>query len=390
MIRGVLFDMDGVMIDSEPIILRSAIAFFKEKGVEVKAEDFTQFVGAGDRRYVCGVGELYGVEVDFDAESTRLYEFYQQFAREAGSFEGVHTFLEDARRSGLRVGLATGGEYHKTLINLEAIGLGVDDFDLVVTGEQVQRNKPNPDIYQLSALSMGLPTQQCLVIEDAINGVISAKRAESTVLAVTNSFNAVQLAEAGADLILSSLAAFGRFSTMEEFHNRLAECSGADGRTRYGANRILTADPPPPGSSQRLSLAIEEAYRRRSNAYAPYSNFKVGSAVVSSKSGRVYGGCNVENSSYGATICAERSAVLNAIAHEGVTGIDLLVVVSDDTPPAVPCAQCLQVLAEFSNADMEVHLIDIANAEGREGTHRILRFDELLPHPFIFPTKRLE
>ncbi|OHD33999.1 MAG: cytidine deaminase [Spirochaetes bacterium GWC2_52_13] len=128
--------------------------------------------------------------------------------------------------------------------------------------------------------------------------------------------------------------------------------------------------------------ARETASQVRLNAYAPYSKFQVGAAVVSASSGTIYHGCNVENSSYGATICAERGALMEAVAQEGDFRIDMVVVVSDDNPPAPPCALCLQVLAEFAADDTVVHLYDT------KGNSETYRFDELLPHPFIFPTQR--
>lgn len=385
MITGILFDMDGVLIDSEPIILRAAQAYFARRGIEAKAEDFTPFVGAGDRRYLVGVGERYGLSLDFDVERAELYELYGEAAKEARSFDGVHRFLSDARRSGMRVGLATGSERHKALVNLAAIGLTVGDFDVVVTGEQVVRNKPNPDIYQLAALSMGLGADQCLVIEDAIHGVVSAHRAGCAILAVPNSFDEAALKEAGADCVLPTLADFGPFSTISVFNERLKALIEQNGVV-YGANRIEIDEG---GERENLfERAVAAAFGSWKNAYAPYSKFKVGAAVVSAKSGQIYSGCNVENSSYGATICAERNAILHSISEEGVGGIDLLVVVSDDDPPAPPCAQCLQVLAEFCRAESEVHLVDIDFAEGREGVHQVYRFSDLLPHPFIFPSMR--
>ena len=94
-------------------------------------------------------------------------------------------------------------------------------------------------------------------------------------------------------------------------------------------------------------------------------------------------GSNIENSSYGATICAERNAVTTALTAEGgKLGIDLLVVASDDYPPAPPCALCLQVIAEFARRDTPVILVDTL---GRRVEYR---FEELLPHPFIFPSMR--
>ena len=129
---------------------------------------------------------------------------------------------------------------------------------------------------------------------------------------------------------------------------------------------------------------IEAAKRTREHAYTPYSNFKVGACVRSAATGRIYTGCNVENSSFGATVCAERNAILHAIAEEGTIGIDALVVVSDDDPPAPPCAMCLQVLAEFTAPDAPVILSSL-----KGGVHTYV-FSELLPKPFIFPSQRKE
>lgn len=91
---------------------------------------------------------------------------------------------------------------------------------------------------------------------------------------------------------------------------------------------------------------IEEAIRARSHAYAPYSKFAVGAALLT-KSGRVFSGCNVENISLGLTICAERVALGAAIAN-GEREIVAIYIVADAKRPALPCGACRQVLAEFN------------------------------------------
>ena len=130
--------------------------------------------------------------------------------------------------------------------------------------------------------------------------------------------------------------------------------------------------------------AYEKAKSAMINAYTPYSGFKVGAALVTAEGERIYKGCNVENSSYGATICAERTAILSAIAAEGVSEqqketrsmFSFLIVVAETETPTPPCAICLQVLSEFCNADFPVYLAN------KRGILKKVLFSELLPFPF--------
>lgn len=390
MITGILFDMDGVLIDSEPIILQSAISYFASIGVRVEAEDFTPFIGAGDRRFLCGVAEKYNVVLDFEEARHALFAKYGELAAGTGAMEGVHRFIRNAKKAGLKTAVASSAPLQKVLINLKCMNLAESDFDLVVSGDRVKRNKPQPDIYQLSALSLGLACEECLVLEDALNGVLAGKRAGCMVCALATTFSPDQLFEKGADLVVSSLDGFEDFSTLEEFNALLTSMiSPSDDRITYGAGKILPSASLLQTKTQLFELALQQAYDKRKNAYTPYSHYKVGAAIVSAATNRIYGGCNVENSSYGATICAERNAVLNAVANEGALGIDTLVVVSEDSPPAPPCAMCLQVLAEFCRADTEIHLVDVDFVEKNgKGAHLVYSFSDLLPFPFIFPSMR--
>lgn len=124
----------------------------------------------------------------------------------------------------------------------------------------------------------------------------------------------------------------------------------------------------------KVLMALEAAWTNRLRAHAPYSGFQVGAALVTA-SGRVISGCNVENASYGGTVCAERVAIFTAVA-QGEMKFSDVVVVTDAQQPAFPCAFCLQVMAEFCDPEMKVW---VANLQGIQSVHQ---FGELLPKPF--------
>ncbi len=120
---------------------------------------------------------------------------------------------------------------------------------------------------------------------------------------------------------------------------------------------------------------IEAAHQAQKKAYAPYSNFKVGAALLGTN-GKVFTGVNVENLSYGLTICAERNAVGNAV-NSGCIKFARIAIYSNASPPATPCGACRQVLAEFSS-DMQVICVNDQNEINRYS------LDQLLPEMFKF------
>ena len=118
---------------------------------------------------------------------------------------------------------------------------------------------------------------------------------------------------------------------------------------------------------------INSAISALKNAYCPYSKFRVGAAVLTKK-GAVYTGSNVENASYGLTVCAERVAICKAVS-EGEKDMVALAIASDSSDYAFPCGACRQVISEF-NADMKILLLN------KKGGVRIVHSSELMPLPF--------
>ncbi len=119
---------------------------------------------------------------------------------------------------------------------------------------------------------------------------------------------------------------------------------------------------------------VAQALAARDAAYAPYSGFRVGAALLADD-GSVFTGCNVENASFGATNCAERTAVFKAVS-EGRRSFAAIAIASYDAAPCVPCGICRQVLVEFARPDF-VYLLVAA-----DGSYERHPTEEILPHPF--------
>lgn len=131
---------------------------------------------------------------------------------------------------------------------------------------------------------------------------------------------------------------------------------------------------------QRIAALIKIARKVRQNAYSPYSHFQVG-AALEANSGKVFSGCNVENISYGLTICAERNAVFKAVAS-GVHSFRRIVILADSIEPVTPCGACRQVLSEFSE-EMEVVSVNLKGEEFRAKLSDLLPRSKagILDHP---------
>ena len=126
-------------------------------------------------------------------------------------------------------------------------------------------------------------------------------------------------------------------------------------------------------SDAKFDILLQKALEARKYSYAPFSNFTVGAAILG-KSGKIYTGCNVENSSYGLTICAERVALFKGIS-EGEKVFTAIAIVADSEKPIPPCGACLQVLSEFQT-DLIVIMTTL------KGTRKIKKLSELFPEPF--------
>lgn len=175
--QAVIFDMDGVLTDSEPLHVQAEKETFASCGVALKPSDLYRYMGRTPRILIQGIIEQYGLNIRADAlyprHSERLRELYRSRAE---PIPGVLKFLRRCLRQGLKLGLASSSEMGLIRIVLEKLQLS-DSFDAVTSGDEAGRVKPDPDIFLLTARRLNCPPERCAAIEDSGAGVRAAKAA---------------------------------------------------------------------------------------------------------------------------------------------------------------------------------------------------------------------
>jgi len=205
MYKAVLFDMDGVLVDSEPVINKAAILGLAEYGVNATPSDFIPFIGAGEDRYIGGVAEKHGVPYRIEMK-TRVYEIYLEIVdADIGCYNGVQELLEFLKTQGIKIALASSADLIKIEANLKAANIDKSMFQTIVSGEDVVNKKPAPDIYLYAAQKINALPKNCLVVEDALNGIQAARAAGMKCFALTTSFSRKEIEKENPDYICSNL-----------------------------------------------------------------------------------------------------------------------------------------------------------------------------------------
>ena len=366
------------MTDSADISQELVKRYFLLLGKTVGEEDVIPNLGMGMNALFINTAERVGVKIDLEEALSFFRENYALILKEKKEIPGASAFVREARKKGVLTAVVSSAPLWRVEENLASISLSPSDFDLVLTERDVKRNKPYPDIYTKAMVELGVDKKDAVVFEDSISGIKSGKESGATVVALTTTLGREKAKSCGADATLDTFLLFPRYSSSSDLPSALRELSGKGRKAiRYGANWIENLDRKA-NNEEVMKEAVDKAFSAMEHAYSPYSNFKVGAAVLSSGSGRIYSGCNVENASYGATICAERNAITTAITNEGAIGIDLLVVASGCNPPAMPCAMCLQFMSEFIRPETPIVLVNTM------GVVENYKFSDLLPHPFDY------
>ena len=196
--KAILFDMDGVLIESEELMRASAIRALADYGVQAKHEDFLEFTGMGEDRFVGGVAEKYGLAYDPAMKELAYDYFGQNVMEQAHVPAGVKEMLLELHSRGLTLAVCSAADLRKVKYNIRAIGVDESLFTALVTGSDVARKKPFPDIYLMGAQKVGIDPKDCLVVEDAISGIQAAHAAGMDAVGVPTTFTKEQLTEKAA------------------------------------------------------------------------------------------------------------------------------------------------------------------------------------------------
>lgn len=205
MIKSVIFDMDGVLVNSEEAGTHICVEVLRKRGIPAEYDDFKEFTGMGDDRFLAGVCEKHGFAYDV-AMKQELYDIYSVEAYgKVIVFPWTRLMLETLHEKGIPFAVASASDLIKVHTNIKCIGVPLDYFSAVVTGSEVARNKPAPDIFLKAAEKAGFVPSETTVVEDAVSGTIAAKEAGMKCISVTTSFPKEKLLEAGSDHVTDSL-----------------------------------------------------------------------------------------------------------------------------------------------------------------------------------------
>ena len=204
--KAILFDMDGVLIDSETLMAKSGILALRDYGIDPVPEDFIPFVGRGEDKYIGGVAQKYGLTYSPEMKA-RAYEYYGRYVeQEAFVPKDVRRVLDTVKARGYRIAVCTSADYAKVVHNLRAIGVEEGFFDAFVTGDKIKNLKPHPEIYLTGAKLAGAAPDQCLVVEDAPSGIKAAHAGGMKAVGITSSFTEDYLvAQSHPDYIIHEL-----------------------------------------------------------------------------------------------------------------------------------------------------------------------------------------
>ncbi len=194
-----LFDCDGVLVDSEKGLAVISAQTLREKyGFPAKPSDFIEFIGKGEEGYIGGVVNKYGGIYSDEMKEDIYREYISKAGEVVETFDGTLEILKKFRDEGYKIAVASSSDLVKVSANLKVVGIGPEFFDAVITGSDVLNKKPDPEIYIKAMNACSSEPDSCVIIEDAVSGIMAGKNAGIDVIAYTSSLSKDELLAAGA------------------------------------------------------------------------------------------------------------------------------------------------------------------------------------------------
>ncbi len=193
--KTIIFDMDGVLIDSESSHQESEIKALAAFDLHITPKDLQPFAGATRDAFVTGITERFGVSLDWDGVFEQKDELFFKLMEEVKTVPGVETLLHRIKDAGLKLGLATSSQKRHLSFILNKFGWE-PLFDVAVCAADITKSKPDPEIFLKAANGLGAQSAECVVIEDSLNGLRAAKAAGMYTIAITTTFPREALTDA--------------------------------------------------------------------------------------------------------------------------------------------------------------------------------------------------
>ncbi|MCP3682468.1 MAG: HAD family phosphatase [bacterium] len=191
MIKAIMFDMDGLLVNSEPIHHKAWEFIFNQEGLELSEEDYPKFIGGSNESVAEYLIEHSETERSVEELCKVKKEKYLSLLNNITLMQGAKELLDNAKKENIKLLLTTSTKKDEALAVLGSAGLK-DCFDDIVFGDEVEKVKPNPDIYLAAIKKSGFPTENCIAIEDSGAGVAAATSAGLKCIAVPTSLTKIQ------------------------------------------------------------------------------------------------------------------------------------------------------------------------------------------------------
>lgn len=203
--KYIIFDMDGVIVDSEPVIMKAALDALRAGGIKASKEDFIPYIGAGEEHFIIEPCKRADKVESTEKIMNDMFVNFEKNINEMRVFPSAKPLIEKLKVLGYTLALVSSAAERKLMASLRAAQVDPSVFSVILSGNDVTEKKPSPAPYLLAAEKLGADPADCLVIEDALSGVKSAKAAGMQCAAVTTSFSGVQLKAAGADYVTEDI-----------------------------------------------------------------------------------------------------------------------------------------------------------------------------------------